>query len=303
MTQTNTQTNTQTSLELLKYGSHAVGSRLPNCLYIGTSKAGSTWIYQVLAAHPQVFMAPAKGVYYFDNHFDRGLDWYRDHFQGAGDEAVIGEISHGYLYSRDAADRIRQILPDAKLLVCLRNPIERAFSAYLDLVKNGLFSGTFADSLKDNPSLLDRGDYATYLEMYLQRFPRAQLHVALFDDLKAAPQRFADDLFTFLSLPGYELKAAMRQKMMPAARPRSRRAAQAAKRIARACERLGWGGIRGRAKRSHWVRNLLYRPYAEGERPTMDDEIQQMLKDHFRPEVRRLDQLLGTELAQRWQLD
>ncbi len=298
-----TQTNLQTSSDLLSYGPPGISSRLPNCLYIGTSKAGSTWIYQVLTAHPNVFMAPAKGAYYFDNHFERGIEWYRDHFQAAGDEAVIGEISHGYLYSRKAADRIRQTLPEAKLLVCLRNPIERAFSAYLDSVKNGLFSGTFAESLEHDPALLERGDYATYLEMYLQRFPRTQLHVAVFDELKADPQRFADDLFTFLSLPGYELTAAMRQKMMPAAKPRSRRAAQAAKRIARACERLGWGGIRGRAKRSHWVRNLLYRPYAENERPTMDDTMQQQLQHHFRPQVRRLDQLLGTSLAHRWQLD
>ena len=65
--------------------------RLPNFLYIGTSKAGSTWIYHVLAEHPQVFIAPAKGVYFFDAHFDRGLDWYGDHFRKARDEMIVGE--------------------------------------------------------------------------------------------------------------------------------------------------------------------------------------------------------------------
>ena len=275
-------------------------ARLPNFLYIGTSKAGSTWIYRLLARHPQVFIAPAKGTYYFDHHFDRGLQWYQDHFRRADHQSVVGELSHSYLYSREAAQRIRELLPSAKLMVCLREPVDRAFSDYLDLVKNGRFEGTFAQALQDVPALTEKGTYATQLSMYLEYFPRAQLHVALFDELKENPQGFADGLHSFLEIESLELTDEMRQKVMPAARPRSRWATQVAKRVAKAFDRVGWGAVRGRAKRSRLVRNILYRPYAPNERPTLDAVQREELKRHFRDEVKLLDELLGQDLSARW---
>jgi hypothetical protein len=92
----------------------------------------------------------------------------------------------------------------------------------------------------------------------------------------------------------------MRRKMMPAARPRVRWFNQLAKRVARGCERVGLSQLRGRAKRSHWLRHLLYRPYASSELPRMDDRIQQQLKEHFRDEVLRVDELLSTSCCERW---
>jgi hypothetical protein len=275
-------------------------SRLPNFLYIGTSKAGSTWLYHVLAHHPGVFIAPCKGAYFFDNHFQNGLDWYRELFRRAEAQPVVGEISHSYLHSPDAAERIAQIMPGAKLMVCLREPVERAFSDYLDSVKNGRFAGTFAEALEANAALLERGAYATHLARYLEVFPREQIHAAMFDDLQADPQKFADDLFAFLDVEPCQLTATMCQKMMPAARPRVRWFNQFAKRIARGCERVGLSQLRGRAKRSRWLRHLLYRPYAVSEMPRMDDRIQRKLKAHFRDEALRLDELLGTDCSQRW---
>jgi len=67
-----------------------VNGRLPNFLYIGTSKAGSTWIYDVLNRHPDIYMAPGKGLYFFSRHYERGLEWYASHFLGAASERIIG---------------------------------------------------------------------------------------------------------------------------------------------------------------------------------------------------------------------
>lgn len=275
-------------------------SRLPNFLYIGTSKAGSTWLYHVLAEHPDVFIAPGKGAYFFDHHYERGWEWYRQQFHHAGDAAVVGEISHSYLFSDEAARRIAETLSGCKLMVCLREPVERAFSAYLDTVKNGQFSGSFEEALEQNPSLIDRGRYATHLSRYFELFPRDRCHVAIFDDLKADPQRFANELFAFLGIAPRELPAAKRRKVMPAARPRSRAVAQLAKRFARLADRVGFRGLRGRVKRSRWVRNLLYRPYRADELPQMDPATRQRLRETFRNEVARLDEMVGTNLRERW---
>ena len=77
----------------------------PNFFYIGTSKAGSTWIYGLLARHPRVYMAPGKGLYFFDEHYDRGFEWHLSHFK-APDDKCVGEVAHGYRYSSLACQRI-----------------------------------------------------------------------------------------------------------------------------------------------------------------------------------------------------
>jgi hypothetical protein len=274
--------------------------RMPDFLYVGTSKAGSTWIYNVLATHQDVFIAPGKGTYFFDQHFERGIGWYREQFERADDGMTVGEISHSYLSSPQAAGRIADWLPEVKLIVCLREPVERAFSAYLDSVKNGRFTGSFEAALESNPSLLDRGAYAQHLDRYLSRFPRQQLHICLFDDLKSVPQRFADELCDFLALEHRQLKPSDRQKMMPAAKPRSPVVTGIVKRAARTAETIGLRNLRGRVKRSRLMRDILYRPLNSDEMPRIDPQVQDRCRQHFRPEVQLLDDRFGLSLQDRW---
>lgn len=274
--------------------------RLPDFIYVGTSKAGSTWLYNVLASHPAISLAPGKGTYFFDQHFDRGIDWYCDQFSHTERHQIAGEISHSYLSSPEAPPRIANLVPDAKLLVCLRDPIQRAVSAYLDATKNGRFEGTFAEAIEQLPSLLQRGHYATQLQRYFEYFPRTQIHVSFFDDLKSQPQSFADEVFDFLQLTRQPLTGATRGKMMPAAVPRSRRLTKFVKHVARSSDAFAWRALRGRVKRSRWVRNALYRPLQQDEMPQVPTDIYDRCREHFAEEVQRLDELLKSNLRQRW---
>jgi hypothetical protein len=271
----------------------------PNFAYIGTSKAGSTWLFNALAHHPDVYLASSKGLYYFDSHFDKGEMWYLDHFADAGDRAAVGEISHSYLSSPEAAKRIAALNPAMRLLVCLREPVDRAFSDYLDLRKNQQFDGCFEAALERFPRLLDRGRYATHLERYLELFPRVQLHVSLFDDLKSDPQAYADSVFDFLGVGRMELAPADRKSRQPAGVPRNAALASVAKSAARVVKRVGLSGLRSRVKRSRVVRQALYRPYRD-DRPTIDPGLAADLRAGFAEEVQRLDAMLGTRIAERW---
>lgn len=273
----------------------------PNFLYIGTSKAGSTWLFNALAVHPQAYLASFKGLYYFDHHLDNGLDWYLSQFAGAegGGYRAVGEISHSYLSSPEAPARISELNPAMRLLVCLREPVDRAFSDYLDLLKNGQFDGTFEDAVDRFPRLLDRGRYATHLARYLGHFPAAQLHVSLFDDLRADPQRYADGVFTFLGLDPLHLAPSELRSRMPAGRPRSATAARAARSASRLAKRVGLNGLRSQVKRSVAVRSALYRPYAD-ERPTMDAGTRDELRRWFGGEVTEVDAMLGLGVRERW---
>jgi Sulfotransferase domain len=271
----------------------------PDFLYIGTSKAGSTWLFNVLASHPDVFLASSKGLYYFDAHFDRGEEWYLRHFDRSVEFLSRGEISHSYLSSPEAPERIAHVNPAVRLLVCLREPVDRAFSDYLDLLKNQQYDGSFEQALDDYPRLLDRGRYATHLRRYLQVFPREQLLVQLFDDLKADPQAYADRVLEFLGVPRLELPRSELRSRMPAGVPRNRTAATAAKTASQLIRRLGLRRLRSRVKRSAKVRQVLYRPYAD-DRPTPDPDTVARLRAGFAEEVADLDALVGAAVSHRW---
>jgi hypothetical protein len=272
---------------------------LPSFVYIGTSKAGSTWLFNALALHPEVYLASNKGLYYFDQHFDRGEAWYLGHFSAMGDSRAAGEVSHSYLSSPEAPERIAALNPGMRLLACLREPVDRAFSDYLDLVKNNQFAGSFEDALESYPRLVDRGRYATHLQRYLEHFPREQLHVQLFDDLKTDAQGYADSVFGFLGVSRLALPPTALKSRMPAGRPRNVRAASAAKVASRVVRRLGLKRLRSRVKRSVVVRQALYRPFSD-DRPVMDPQVAAELRREFAPEVEELDASFGLSVAHRW---
>lgn len=272
----------------------------PDFLYIGTSKAGSTWIFKVLSWHPQVYMYPGKDLGFFTSEFERGWDWYLDNFKPEPAQEMVGEVSHSYMISQLARDRIRNCLPDAKLLVCLREPVERTFSQYLDGIKNGKFSGTLAEELENVPSLIDRSRYGTHISQYLEAFPRSQIHIASFDDLKAAPVQFAADMFSFLKVDPLKIPLNLGQKVLPAAMPRNRAITMAAKKIAKAAEHVGLAKLKGKVKTSPLIRNLLYKPFTDSSRPTMPAEIEAHLKAMMAEEVQLLDQAAGTDFCSLW---
>ena len=272
---------------------------VPSFLYIGTSKAGSTWLFNALSLHPDIFLASSKGLYYFDAHFDKGEDWYLRHFIGADGAVAAGEISHGYLSSPESPSRIAALNPAMRLLACLREPADRAFSDYLDLVKNKQFDGSFEAALERFPRLIERGRYATHLRRYLDVFPATQLLVGLFDDLRADPQGYANAVYEFLGVSPMSLPPAALRARMPAGVARSPAAASAAKRASRALARLGLRRLRSQVKRSRWVRGVLYRPF-DADRPTAPPAVDAALRSRFREEVAALDDLLGLPVRQRW---
>lgn len=275
--------------------------RLPNFVYIGPDKAGSTWIYETLRWHPQVFMSDAKELFFFDQFFDRGLEWYGSFFESADPtHAIVGEISHDYLYSSLARERIAAALPDVKLMVCLREPVSRAFSAYLYMVRQGRVSGTFEEAMESEPELSDHGAYATHLEPYISTFGGDQIYAAVFDDLESDSGTFAKALFGWLEIEARPLPAEKQQRVLAAAAPRFGPLAWAAKRGAMVTRRAGFPAAVTRVKRLSLIQKALYREYGEEDRPPLNPDLRARYTSQFAPEVQRLDDLLSLNLADRW---
>jgi hypothetical protein len=176
---------------------------LPTFLGIGVPRGGSTWLHTLLASHPEVYMPTRrKEVRFFDRDYKRGLGWYETFFPPAEHDStyrVIGEISPQYYKSEPCPARIFTALPESKLLLILRQPIDRAFSVYGFHVQRRNFQGSFEDFLAARPEILEQGFYSRYVNRYLRYFDRTQIFALLFEEAvndpaqaKAAIARFLD---------------------------------------------------------------------------------------------------------------
>ena len=218
----------------------------PNFLFIGPDKSGSTWLYRILLQHPDCYVPSCKDIYFFDRYYHRGMDWYLSFFADApaGTKAV-GELSHDYLFSAVAAERIARDLPGVKLMVSLRQPLDRTFSHYLYMVRNGRTREPFELALKKYPDLVDKSMYSKHLSEYFRRFDRSQIQVLFFDDLKFSPRLFAAEVFQFLDVPFIQ-EIDYGTEVLPASRPRSHLLARLAKISANACRDAGLSPSCGR---------------------------------------------------------
>jgi hypothetical protein len=274
-------------------------SRLPNFLYVGPDKAGSSWLHEVLLKHPDVYLTPAKDLYFFDRYYARGPEWYAAQFRDARDETVVGEVCQDYLFHPEAAARIRGMLGPVRVMVCLRDPVERAWSSYLYMRKHGIGPDTFGEALRTRPELLEHGRYATGLDRFLKLFPRQRVHVALFDDLVADPQVFIDDATDFLGVSRMPLAEGDRTARLPAARARSVLVASAARRGADWVREHDGAQLVGTVKRSTLVQRVLYRPIdRQAVRPDPADV--RTVRTALAAEVDAVEQTFGLPLHEAW---
>ena len=231
---------------------------LPNFLFIGPPKTGSTWLYEVLAQHPGVMLPPLKDLYFFDRHYDRGLAWYAIHIDGSERATAVGEISHDYIYSREACRRIAVDLPNVKLITLLREPTDRAISHYKYSRRFGNVSGSFLESIEQNPAILERGLYGKYLTPFFEYFTPDQLGVFFFDELQSDADQLGRRIFEFLELERCG-DIEFNRKVNGQAVSRSVLVSRVARQGVHLARRLGWTTLLGHAKRSRMVRRLFFR--------------------------------------------
>lgn len=276
-------------------------SRLPDLVYIGPDKAGSTWLHRVLLWHPEVYAPEVKELFFFDRYHRRGADWYRAHYAACPPgAAAVADISHDYLFDPEVPVRMRDLLgPDVRLMVTLREPVERAWSAYHFMVRQGRVREPFATAVRTVPELLDHGRYAAHLGPFVDVFGRDRLFSPLFDRLVEAPDGFAADLFAFLGVAALPVPDDLHDKQLEISRPRSFGVARAARSAGVWVRDRGGERIVARAKGSPLVQRGLYRGF-DGEGPALDEALREDLRAEVAPDVAALDALLGTSCAAAW---
>ena len=204
---------------------------LPNFFIIGAQKAGTTSLYHYLNQHPQIYMSPIKEPFFFDHEISSNgevvqqefggrqqpprfinIEEYRALFRGAKDEKAIGEASPLYIYAPGTPERIKKYVPEARSIALLRNPADRAYSAFLHAVRIGVEPLTdFAQALREEENRIrnswhyvfhyrNRGLYHAQLKRYYEVFGRERVGVWLYEDLRDDPASVTQDVFRFLEV-------------------------------------------------------------------------------------------------------
>ena len=264
---------------------------------IGPGKAGTTWIYSVLKKHPRISMCKVKETNYFNEDYSRGESWYHSLFQDHQKELLKGEVSNTYIFSPEAAERLHAYNSSVKLFSVLRDPIERAVSHYYFLIRNGASYKSFEEAVEQRPDLLSRGLYSKHLKPYGIRFPKEQLFIGLFDRMKAHPQDFADELFSFLDVDSITLVSS-EGNQFSASKPRLRLIAKITKFVALMVRRLGHPVIVERVKRSLLVK-WLYKKTSYDVEETCGDKLADYLA-YYSDDVSELSAILGIDLDYLW---
>ncbi|MCB9675604.1 MAG: sulfotransferase [Alphaproteobacteria bacterium] len=277
--------------------------RLPDFVIGGAQKSGTTQLHNLLAAHPGVFLPRSpQELHYFDldPNFERGLDWYAAHFSRAQPDQVVGQTSPLYLFDERVPARMHAVMPDAKLVFVLRDPVGRAQSHYWHQVKKGSEEETLANALSLEESRIaasygnrrrysyqSRGLYLEQLERFTTLWPDDRIHIVLFEDLVSAPERVVDGLCTFLGIEtaGARCVRDARQQTNRAALPRSRRVQKVVRRIR---------GFAPRVARVIELANLKPTTY-----PQMAPEVRAALVERFAGPNEALARRFGLDLS-RW---
>ena len=177
---------------------------LPTFLGIGVQRAGTTWLHELLASHPDVYMPTRrKEIRFFEKYYDHGPSWYETFFPPAKEAEkyrAIGEISTQYYDCEACPERIFNLLPKSKLIIMLRHPVKRAYSHYGFIVQRKNFRGSFEEFVASRPKMLEKGYYSRYLTQYLQYFDRSQILALLFEEVFVDLPRTQKTIADFLDI-------------------------------------------------------------------------------------------------------
>jgi hypothetical protein len=312
----------------------------PNFFIVGAPKAATTFLYTYLDRHPQVYMSPLKEPNYFaaemrpenlpeedraqverqmreleaylsgdmrERRFSMLVTTWEDYlrlFRDVSDQIAIGEASPCYLWSPTAARNIASRLPHARIIINLRNPVDRAFSHYLHQLTAAKTNRTFREEIEAAlraaykpgslaKGLLEFGHYCEQIKRYQREFPQSQIHITFYDDLERSPGALLGGLLRFLGAdPTVQVDVPPRQH-----EPRILKLNGAAYLLKR--WRL-WPYLRKLMPQplGPQLRSLLMRPRAS---LVMNPADRAFLIEYYRDEVKGLSELLDRDL--RWWLD
>lgn len=271
--------------------------QLPAFLGIGALKAGTSYLDQVLRSHPRLNLPHRlKETEFFTRHYDRGFDWYADQFLPG--DGLRGEVSPQYVASSQAASRIHAANPEVRLLLTLRDPVDRVVSQYRHFAQETNFRGDLTDFCRRHPAAIERSRYYTQLQPWLRLFDIQSLHVVLFEDLVSDAHAASRGIFEFLNVDAAAGQAIPEQAVNASFAPRFPRLYAGAKSLSRRLYASDHARVVATLKRTRLARALRSDGHAIGHE--VDGSERRWLGAQLRDDADKLAELLDLDLAARW---
>lgn len=271
-------------------------------LGIGVQKCASTWLYSILLDHPQVALSNPKELDFFSYHFGRGYQWYEKHFPGERQQRVFGEISPSYFIESSVPERLKSYAPHAKILVSLRDPVERAISNHRHEVRLGHFGGddlSFEAGLKNNPLYIEQSRYGTHLQRWLMHFPSSRILILFQEDIEKEPIRTAQRVYRFLGVDTEHVSSAVGARVNESRVHRFHGLEHVRKAARNATQGLGIDGLwtAGQAVGLQSLYRRLNRRSPGTKIPAVSSETEQHIRRLFEEEIRLVEEIADRDLS------
>jgi hypothetical protein len=267
-------------------------NRFPEFAIIGAVKAATTWLARNLDRNPALFL-PGPEPHYFSSEYHRGIDWYADFFEAVPPDVTIGEKSADYLAHEEAAKRMARDLPGARLIVQLRNPIDRAYSDYCMLFRRGTVrdqpDAYFSTKTDVGRRFLESGLYARHLARFFDHFPRENILIVPFDDVISRPTAVLQRVSEYIGVSPHIEDEMLRTTENDSATPVLPLPMRQTLRPLKGAV----SGLRGKtwfeAARGVFARPVQY--------PALSAEAHQHLADYYRDDIQKLSFLAGRDYS------
>jgi hypothetical protein len=292
---------------------------LPNFLIVGAEKCGTTSLYQYLKQHPDVYLPAKKELHYFAyddigkiardpggqsvlTHACATREEYESYYRGIGAYAAVGEVSPSYFYFSQTSERLQSELDDPRIIIMLRDPVKKAHSQYMHLVRDNREHLSFFDALMAEEQRIEAAWgplwrytesslYSSRVAKYLQVFGKDRVKIGFFEDLLKSPKTVVNDLFEFIGVaPDGSIDTS--RVYNKSGRPRSRLLADFLAKpnpVTTAARRWVPEHLRDRIRHAMLDLNT-------GRKDAIDDRSRAYLRQRFAGDVRELEQILGKRL-------
>tara|TARA_Y100000815_G_scaffold205212_1_gene189022 strand:- start:11215 stop:12009 length:795 start_codon:yes stop_codon:yes gene_type:complete len=187
---------------------------LPNFICIGAQRAGTTWLHDCLNEHPEVYVPEKKELHFFNSNYSKGIEHYATEFERSNPgHRAIGEVTPNYYHDIDALKRMKDTIPDAKIVFIIREPVARSYSHYQLLSTTRCKGLSFQEAMAQVPIISELSLQGKYIKNVLSIFPKNQVLICLYDDLEQKPHDFFKNILCFLGVNEYFTPSVLNERV------------------------------------------------------------------------------------------
>jgi len=246
-------------------------------------------------------MPKNKEVHFFDKNFDKGTKWYEKQFNEYNGERVIGEFTPNYIYSKQAPKLITNILNNPKLIVCFRNPVDRAYSRYSLDIRMGTHNLSFKEALKKYPEYIERGFYYKQIKRYLKYFDRSLILILIYEDIVDNPVSFIQKIYDFLEVEKNFVPAQVNIRRNRGLVYRKSILLKLYSQISNFIVKNRFlNSLANSVKNVNCINNSMEKFIFSKGKPNIKSELRHQLNQKFREQTQKLSKLLNRDLTEEW---